>query len=113
MAGIESEPDEGVTSVATVHIHADAHARMVDTKLGEAVQPLLAAEIVTSILQQSLQDWESLETAPKGSALETLIKQLSKVSPTTVPQLATLVKANSPKIRALVQSRLAVVQSLK
>lgn len=114
MAGIESGPEEGVTSVAVVYVHSDSHQRMVDTKLGDAVQPLLAAEIVTSILQQSYSDWENLDVPPKGSALETLFKQLSKVDETlSIKQLADMVKVNSPKVRALVQSRLSVVQSLK
>lgn len=113
MSGIESEPDEGINSVAVVHVHADAHVRLGETKLGEAVQPLLAAEIVTSILQQSLSDWENLESAPKGSALETLVTQLSKVEPISVAKLASLIRTNPSRVRALAQSRYGVVQSLR
>lgn len=113
MSGIESEPEEGINSVAVVYVHADSHNRLVDTKLGDAVQPLLAAEIVTTILQQSLTDWENLDEAPKGSALDRLLKQLRKVSPITLSDLAELVRTKPSRARALVQSRLDVVQSLK
>jgi hypothetical protein len=113
MSGIDSGPDEGVVSVAIVHIHVDAHARLVDTKLGDAVQPLLAAEIVTSILQQSVYDWENLEQPPKGSAIETLVKQLGKVQPVSLLELAELVRTKPSRVRAMVQSRLGVVQALR
>lgn len=112
-SGIESGPDEAPNSVATVHVHVEAQTRLVDTKLGDAVQPMLAAEIVTSILQQSLADWENLKEPAKGSALETLLKQLSKTAPITLPELAVSVKTKPSRVRALIQSRLNVIQSLK
>ena len=113
LSGIEATDEDGAASIAVVHIHSDAHIRLVDTKLGDSVQPLLAAEIITSILQQSLSDWEGLETAPSGSALETLVKQLTKVQAVSLHELAALAKSGSPRLRAIVQSRLGVVQTLR
>jgi hypothetical protein len=112
-AGIESPPEEGVTSVAIVYFHADAQNRLAHSKLGDAVQPLIAAEIVTNILQQSVGDWEKLQEPPKGSALDTLLKQLRKVSPVTVTELAAMIRTKPSKVRAIIQSRLDVMRLLK
>jgi hypothetical protein len=112
--GIESLPDEGVTSVATVYVHADAHNRMADNnKLGDAIQPLLASEIISSILEQALPDWGKLTEAPKGSALDTLLKQLGKSAQITVHQLADLARTKPSHLRALIQTRLNVLNAIK
>lgn len=113
LSGIEGSGEEGNNSVAVVYIHSDAHDRLVDSKLGDALQPMLAAEIIASILTQSLPDWESLETAPEGSPLEKLVGQLSEDKSLKLSELAAMVKTKPSHARALVQSRLGVVQSLK
>jgi len=111
--GLENPTEDGAGSVAIVYVHADAHTKLIDTKLGDSLQPFLASEILATILQQSLPDWEKQTEVAKGSPLETLLKQMQKDGPISLPDLATMAKSNLGKLRAQLQSRLNVVQSLK
>lgn len=52
--GMADEMEDG-GSVATVYMHIDAHNKMVTSSLGDTVQPILAAEIMLSILLESRQ----------------------------------------------------------
>ena len=108
--GIDAEPDEG-SSVATVYVHEDAHNKMTNSPLGESLQPLLAAEIITTILVESFEEWGKSSTVAKGSALETLLKKLGNGKPLPLAELKVLVSTPS-KLRAVLQDQLAVVQSL-
>jgi hypothetical protein len=111
--GMEAPSDDSSGSVAIVYVHAEAHTKMVDTKLGDALQPLLASEIITTILQMSLTDWENLAEPSSGSALESVLKQIQKAVPMSLPDLASLTRSQPNLLRAHLQSRLAVLQSLK
>lgn len=111
--GMEAPADDSSGSVAIVYVHAEAHTKMVDTKLGDALQPLLASEIITTILQLSLNDWESLSEPPPGSALESVMKQVQKTVPITLSDLAKMTRSQPSLLRAHLQSRLAVLHSLK
>ncbi|MER8701346.1 hypothetical protein [Mesorhizobium sp. M1273] len=110
--GIAEEPEEG-GSVATVYIHLDAHNRLVSSPaLGEAFQPMLAAEIVQSVLSDSYDDWKDLQAPHPNSPLTTLLKQLGKENAMKLEDLKSIV-ASPARAKALLQDRLSVVQSLR
>lgn len=111
IGGIDTELDEGA-SVATVWLHVDAHNRMVSSSLGEAMQPALAAEIISSILMESFKEWKDADAAEPASSLSTLLKQLGKEKPLSLAGLKALV-ANPPLLKATLQDRLSVVSALK
>ena len=111
IGGIDTELDEGA-SVATVWIHVDAHNRMVSSTLGEALQPALAAEIISSILLESFKEWKDAEAVEAASPLATLLKQLGKEKPLSLGGLKALV-SNPPLLKATLQDRLSVVAALK
>lgn len=111
IGGIDTELDEGA-SVATVWVHVDAHNRMVSSSLGEAMQPSLAAEIISSILLESYKEWKDVEAIESASPLSTLLKQLGKEKPLSLGGLKALV-ANPPLLKATLQDRLSVVAALK
>ena len=111
IGGIDTELDED-SSVATVWIHIDAHNRMVSSSIGESIQPILAVEIMTSILLESFKDWKDAEAVEVGSPLATLLKQLGKEKPMSLSGLKALV-SNPPLLKASLQDRLSVVASLK
>jgi hypothetical protein len=111
IGGIDTELDEGA-SVATVWIHIDAHNKMVSSPLGESFQPMLAAEIISSILLESFREWKDSDNIDPASPLTTLIKQLGKESIITLSVLKSLV-SNPPLLKATLQDRLSVVRSLR
>lgn len=111
IGGIDTELDEGA-SVATVWLHVDAHNRMVSSSLGEAMQPSLATEIISSILLESFKEWKDAEVVEAASPLSTLLKQLGKEKPLSLGGLKALV-ANPPLLKATLQDRLSVVAALK
>jgi hypothetical protein len=111
IGGIDTELDEGA-SVATVWLHLDGHNKMVATSLGESLQPMLAAEIISSILLESFKEWQFLDAVDLASPLATLLKQLGKEKPLTLEGLKSLV-AKPPALRAMLQDRLSVVTALK
>jgi hypothetical protein len=109
--GIFDTEVDGGDSVATVRIHEDAHNKMTNNpSLGESLQPLLAAEIISTILIDSFDEWRDASTV-KGSALETILKQLSKSKTIALADLKALVK-EPRKLRAVLQDHFAVVQQL-
>ncbi|SFJ14851.1 hypothetical protein SAMN04515648_2881 [Phyllobacterium sp. CL33Tsu] len=111
IGGIDSELDEGA-SVATVWIHIDAHNKLVSSSLGESLQPVLATEIITTILLESFREWKDSDSIDSTSPLTTLMKQLGKEKTITLADLKTLV-ANPPLLKATLQDRLFVVGTLK
>lgn len=111
IGGIDTELDEGA-SVATVWIHTDAHNKLVSSSLGEALQPLLAAEIISSIVLESFREWKESKDVDAASPLATLLKQLGKEKPLSLGGLKALV-ANPPLLKATLQDRLSVVAALK
>ena len=111
IGGIDTQLEEGA-SVATVWVHIDAHNKMVSSSLGESMQPMLAAEIISSILLESFKEWKDSEDVEAASPLATLLKQLGKEKPLTLAGLKTLV-ANPPMLKGILQDRLSVVNALK
>lgn len=111
VGGIDTELDDGA-SVATVWIHIDAHNKMVSSTLGQSIQPMLAAEIISSILLTSFDEWKDLDTVEKGSALASVLKQLGKEMPLTLAGLKSLT-AHPPLLKATLQDRLSAVIALK
>lgn len=109
--GIAGEMEDG-SSVATVYIHVDAHNKMVNQPVGEALQPMLAAEIITSIVVASRAEWKELDAYVPSSPLETLARQLNGGDPMPLESLKTLAGDNS-RLRAILQDRLSVVRSIK
>lgn len=85
---------------------------MVSSSLGEALQPALAAEIISSINLESFKEWKDSDVVESASPLSTLLKQLGKEKPLSLGGLKTLV-ANPPLLKATLQDRLSVVASLK
>jgi hypothetical protein len=110
--GIEIEADEDAPSVATVYIHEDAYNRMTSSPLGEQLQPLLGAEIITTILQLSIKEWSKLDAAPTGSPLSRFHEEFNKSGPVTFEQLKDLVSNQAPKLRAVLQDRLGATRAL-
>lgn len=110
--GIEVEADEDAPSVATVYIHEDAYNRMVSSPLGDQLQPLLAAEIITTILQLSFKEWSKLDTAVSGSPLARFLEEFGKTEPVSLSQLKDLVSNQSPKLRAVLQDSLGATRAL-
>lgn len=111
LGGIETELDEG-SSVATVWVHADAHTKLTTSPLGDTVQPLLAAEIITAILLDSFDDWKDKTAVHVNSALSTLLEKLGGEVPMDLSELQML-SANSSKLRATIQDRLSVLSVLR
>lgn len=109
---IEVESDEDAPSVATVYVHEDAYNRMVSSPLGSQVQPLLAAEIITTILQLSFKEWSKLDAAPPGSPLARFHEEFSKSGEVSFDQLKDLVSNQAPKLRAVLQDRLGATRAL-
>lgn len=73
---------------------------------------MLGAEIITTVLQASVKDWQDLDSAPVGSPLATVVKQFAKVAPISVPDLSNLASNNPALLRARLQDRLNVVSAL-
>lgn len=111
LGGIEAELEEG-GAVATVHIHIDAHNKMVSAPIGEVLQPVLGAEIIAAILMESLKDWESVGAVETASPLATLLKQLGNETPLTVQALKLLVR-RPPLLKAVLQDRFSVIAAIK
>jgi len=111
--GIAEELEDG-GSVATVYIHIDAHNRLVSSSsLGDAFQPMLASEIVLSVLTESLSDWGDLDVIHAQSPLATLLRQLGKETSALKLQDLKALVAKPGRARALLQDRLSVVQALR
>lgn len=108
--GIEVEAEDG-SSVATVYLHVEAYNRMVGAPIGDALQPLLASEIIATVLLESARDWERLEIPPARSPLATVLKQFEKSKSLSLAELRALV-AKPALLRAELQDRLNVVRSL-
>ncbi|KQS76373.1 hypothetical protein [Rhizobium sp. Leaf383] len=109
--GIDSDLEEGA-SVATVWIHSDAHAKLTTGTLGEAMQPLLASDIIAIILAESLPEWkDQLEAAP-DSALSNLLDKLGGEAPMPLSELKALVSKPS-SLRAFLQDRLSVLSAFR
>ncbi|TPL93814.1 hypothetical protein [Mesorhizobium sp. B2-3-12] len=109
--GIAGEMDDG-SSVATVYIHIDAHNGMVNSPIGAPLQPILASEIILSIVTASKSEWKDLDEFVPSSPLETLSRQLGDAEPLTLDTLKKL--ANDPsRLRAVLQDRLSVVRGIK
>ncbi|ANK87413.1 hypothetical protein AMJ97_CH03889 [Rhizobium sp. N1314] len=109
--GIETELGEG-DSVAIVWVHADAHNKMVSSSLGECLQPMLGAEIISTILLESFKDWKESTSVEPASPLATLLKQLGKEKPLTLDGMKSLV-GRPPLIKAMLQDRLSVLAALR
>lgn len=108
--GIASAAETG-SSVATVFVHADAYHKMANSKLGDSLQPVLAAEIISTILLESYPEWKDLIEVESGSPLETLLGQLGKGKSMTLDDLKKLAK-NHALLRACLQDHLSIVQNL-
>jgi hypothetical protein len=111
IGGIDAELDDGA-SVATVYMHVDAQNRMISTSLGDSLQPLLAAEIILSIILDSKKEWENSTDVDNNSPLFKLMKQLGGDNPITVAELKDLT-ARPALMRARLQDRLSVLSALK
>jgi len=109
--GIAGEMEDG-SSVATVYIHVDAHNKMVNQPIGETLQPILATEIIHSIVTTSRSEWKDLDAYVPSSPLETLAKQLNGGEAMPIDALKKLA-ADHSKLRAILQDRLAVVRGIK
>lgn len=109
--GIAGEMEDG-SSVATVYIHVDAHNKMVNQPIGEALQPILASEIILSIVTASRPEWKDLDAYVPSSPLETLAKQLNSGEPMALDALKKLAGDQS-RLRAILQDRLSVVRGIK
>ena len=110
--GIEVEADEDAPSVATVYIHENAYNRMTTSSLGMQLQPLLGAEIITTILQVSWKEWSKLDVAPPKSPLARFHEEFNKSGQVTFEQLKDLVSNQAPKLRAVLQDRLGATRAL-
>jgi hypothetical protein len=108
--GISGEMEDG-SSVATVHIHIDAHNKIVNSPVGDSLQAVLSAEIITSIVVDSLSEWQDLEAVDPASPLATLTKQLGGTEPMPLDELRKLC-ARPSKLRAILQDRLSVVRAI-
>lgn len=109
--GMSGEMEDG-SSVATVHIHIDAHNRMTSSPIGDTLQPILAAEIITSIMLESLPEWKDVDSIDAASPLATLAKQLGQREPLNLSELKSLCSRPS-MLRAVLQDNLAVVRAIK
>jgi hypothetical protein len=108
--GIAGEMEDG-SSVATVYVHIDAHNKMINSPIGDALQPMLAAEIILTIMLISFADWKDLELIDPASPLATLAKQLGDGTPLGLDDMKKL-GHDSAKLRALLQDRLSVVRAI-
>lgn len=109
--GIETELDEGA-SVATVWVHADAHAKLTTSSLGDVIQPMLASEIITAILLESYPDWEKLNEVHRQSPLANLLAKLGGEDPMDLVDLQATAR-NPSRLRATIQDRLSVLGALR
>jgi hypothetical protein len=111
LGGLDQELEEGA-SVATVWVHTDAHNKMATSNLGETMQPLLASEIISTIVLESFKDWKDSAEADPASPLATLLKQFGGDTPLPLSELKALASKPS-KLRATLQDRLSVLSALK
>lgn len=111
LGGIDAELEEGA-SVATVWVHADAHAKLATSSLGDAMQPLLASEIISIILTESFNDWKEQPEVSAESALANLLEKLGGDEPMQLSALKTLV-SKPTLLRATLQDRLSVISALR
>ena len=95
-----------------MYIHFDAHNKMVTQPIGEAVQPILATEIIHSIVTTSRIEWKDLDAYVPFSPLETLAKQLNGGEVMPLDDMKKLAGDHS-KLRAILQDRLSVVRGIK
>lgn len=111
LGGIDTELDEGA-SVATVWVHADAHAKLTTGALGEAMQPILASEIIFSIVLESIHEWKEQTEAAPDTPLANLLAKLGGDQPMPLGELKSL--ASKPShLRATLQDRLSVLSALR
>lgn len=106
-----SEPADDTLHVATVRVHADAYTAMLNDSIGSVLQPILAAEIISQVLEDSASDWRELDaaTVDTRSALATVLKQLSM----ELPALKSLVSnGGKSKLRAMLQANLGAVRAI-
>jgi hypothetical protein len=111
LGGIDTELDEGA-SVATVWVHADAHAKLTTSSLSESMQPMLASEIIFSILLESFHEWKEQTQAVAESPLANLLQKLGGEKPMLLTDLRMLTSKPS-LLRATLQDRLSVLASLR
>jgi hypothetical protein len=111
LGGIDTELEDGA-SVATVWVHADAHAKLTTSSLGETIQPMLACEIIFSIVLESLHEWKDQTEAAPDTPLANLLVKLGGDSPMPLGELKSL--AGKPShLRAMLQDRLSVLSVLR
>jgi len=112
-SGICDEPaDESSTGIAVVYIHIDAYNRMTGgERLGDVLQPILTAEILAQILEQSKSEWMALSEITKGSPLETFTKQLKGTDLATLEGLKSMVE-KPYMLRAILQSEWKVLSAV-
>ncbi len=111
LGGIDSELEEGA-SVATVWVHADAHAKLTSGALGDAMQPLLASEIIFSIVLESYNEWKNQSEAAPDTPLSNLLVKLGGEHPMPLSELKALA-AKPSHLRATLQDRLSVLSAIR
>lgn len=111
-AGIADEPEgDNPVSVAVVHFHVDAFNKMAGQKLGDALQPMVAADILAQIIEQSFPEWKDVTNPEKRSPLANLLKKFNDTPMSTIEGLKS--KINSPaKMRAVIQDRFAALHGI-
>jgi hypothetical protein len=111
--GAIAEPNDETSNVATVWFHADAYNAMVNEAIGEAIQPVLGAEIIAQILEASAQEWAELDTPPAGSPLATVVKRLAAGSSISLAEVRRMTEGSGrSRLRALLQDALGAVRAV-
>jgi hypothetical protein len=109
------EETEGDARIATIWVHADAHNRMANDRLGDGIQKVIAAEVVAHILKESMDEWQNVANTdiPVRSPLAMVLKKISPGSPLSIADLKSLVDGpRKDHLRPILQDEAGLVRSL-
>lgn len=113
--GINEEEDGAGGSVATVWLHKDAYDRMTveGRPSGRILQPVLAVEIITQILELSFPEWKDVEAPAPKSPLASVLKRISSGKAMSIAEMKPLLDGpGRSRLRALLQDNLQAVRAV-
>jgi len=110
--GIAEDPEgDDPSSIAVAHVHIDAFNRMAGQRMGELMEPIMAADMLAQVIEQSSHDWETITSPGKRSPLTNLMKKFEGTKLETLSGMRESIKAPA-MLRAIIQERLSVLRAI-